>query len=280
MMSALDTGVWNQVVLRVRMLIPAPPERPQGGGRRRVPDELILAALRWRLVLGASWETIEVILEHRVSDTTMRARRDEWIEAGVFDRVLAVLMDLYATTIGIDTDNVVIDGSHHPAPCGGAGTGIAPRQKGRLHWKWCLAVDGAGIPLAWTLDSGNRNDYPMLRPTLDATFANRHVETIDTLHLDRGFGYQSLPEKLEGYDITKVNALMRKKPGEGAVALVGFGKRWTVERTHSWFTNYGQLGRNTDRKTEHRHAALCFAVTILLATRIVDHTRQPPEPIR
>jgi hypothetical protein len=34
-----------------------------------------------RLTTGASWVDIEAILEHRVSDTTLRARRDEWIQA-------------------------------------------------------------------------------------------------------------------------------------------------------------------------------------------------------
>lgn len=30
------------------------------------------------------------------------------------------------------------------------------------------------------------------------------------------------------------------------------GLRWSVERTSSWLSNYGQLRRNTDRKTIHR----------------------------
>ena len=35
-----------------------------------------------RLVTGASWVSVEAILERRVSDTTLRSRRDEWITAG------------------------------------------------------------------------------------------------------------------------------------------------------------------------------------------------------
>jgi hypothetical protein len=40
-----------------------------------------------RLVTGCSWVDVEYLLGGRVSDTTLRARRDEWIEAGVFDRL-------------------------------------------------------------------------------------------------------------------------------------------------------------------------------------------------
>jgi hypothetical protein len=38
-----------------------------------------------RLVTGASWVDVEAILDHQFSDTTLRARRDEWIDAGVFE---------------------------------------------------------------------------------------------------------------------------------------------------------------------------------------------------
>jgi hypothetical protein len=51
----------------------------------RWPDRLCFRAILIRLVTGASWVDIEGILDHAVSDTTLRARRDEWIDAGVFD---------------------------------------------------------------------------------------------------------------------------------------------------------------------------------------------------
>ncbi len=117
---------------------------------------------------------------------------------------------------------------------------------GRLAWKWCSAVDADGILLGWTLDSGNRNDYRMLRPTLDIITTGPTGRPIGTLHLDRGFGYKSLRERLAGYDIAAVDVVARNQRGEGRTPLVGFGRRWVVERTHSWLTNFGQLRRNTD----------------------------------
>jgi hypothetical protein len=45
-----------------------------------------------RLVTGSSWVDIEAILDRQVSDTTLRARRDEWIAAGVFDHLKAEAM--------------------------------------------------------------------------------------------------------------------------------------------------------------------------------------------
>ena len=48
-----------------------------------VPDRLCFEGILVRLVTGCSWQTTERLLGCAVSDTTLRARRDEWIAAGV-----------------------------------------------------------------------------------------------------------------------------------------------------------------------------------------------------
>jgi len=48
------------------------------------------------------------------------------------------------------------------------------------------------------------------------------------------------------------------------------GLRWIVEATNTWWSNYGQLRRNTDRRTRHRHAALCLATIVLIIGRLID----------
>ena len=46
--------------------------------------------------------------------------------------------------------------------------------------------------------------------------------------------------------------------------------RWTVERTNSWLTNYGQLRRNTDRNPHHRLAQLALAITFIITIKLID----------
>jgi len=48
------------------------------------------------------------------------------------------------------------------------------------------------------------------------------------------------------------------------------GLRWPVERTTSWLSTFGQLRRNTDRKTVHRLAQLVLAVVLLPTAKLVD----------
>lgn len=278
MMRALDPQVHDPVFEAIQGLLPEPKAHPLGCHRPRVSDRLCFRGLLIRMITGAAWETIEDILERRVSDTTLRARRDEWINAGVFDRLVAQAQAAYDRIIGFDTEHVTIDGSDHLAPCGGEGTAPGPKTYGRQGWKWCVGVDTNGIPLGWVIDGANRNDYKLLQPTLDQINKTVATRSIGTLHLDRGFGYPSLNDRLDGYNIKNVDVIPRKLPGKGRIELVGFGRRWVGERTHSWFTNYRQLANNTDRKNIHRHAALCLATTFLITSRLVDHnnTHNPP----
>ena len=55
---------------------------------------------------AASWVDIEAILEHRVSDTTLRARRDEWIAAGVFEQLKSEATAAFDRIIGLDLSEV------------------------------------------------------------------------------------------------------------------------------------------------------------------------------
>lgn len=51
---------------------------------------------------------------------------------------------------------------------------------------------------------------------------------------------------------------------------IRLGLRWIVEATNSWWSNYGQLRRNTDRRSRHRHAALCLATVVLIVGGLID----------
>src|SRR3954465_10918994 len=81
-MRALEAEVGDAVWAATEALLPPRPKHPLGCHRPRVPDRLCLWALLIRLTTGSSWVDIEAILDHQVSDTPLRARRDEWIAAG------------------------------------------------------------------------------------------------------------------------------------------------------------------------------------------------------
>ena len=185
-----------------------------------------------------------------MSDTTLRARRDEWIDAGVFEALKNEALAAFDRIIGLDLDDVALDGSLHKAPCGGEGTGPNPTDRAKLGWKWSVATDRHGIPIGWAIDGANRNDVRMLEPTLDAVARaraarrHRHVASRSRLRLRSGASRARHARASIEFEIqlrgTKVPGV-KKQP-------VRLGLRWIVEATNTWWSNYGQLRRNTDRK--------------------------------
>ena len=280
-MRALETEVVDAIWAAVEPLLP-PPDRshPLGCHRPRVADRLCFWGILIRLVTGSSWVDIEAILDHAVSDTTLRARRDEWIAAGIFDAVKDEAIAAFDRIVGLDLDTVAIDGSLHKAPYGGEGTGPNPCDRAKSGWKWSVACEAHGIPIGWAIDGANRNDVAMLEPTLDALTHTGFLGEVGTLHLDRGYDSGAVRRQLIARDLTDFEIQLRgtKVPGVTKQPL-NLGLRWIVEATNSWWSNYGQLRRNTDRKSCHRHAALCLATIILITGRLLDwRNRWNPTP--
>jgi transposase len=271
-MRALEPELVDAVWAAVEPLLP-PPDRahPLGCHRPRVPDRLCFRGFLIRLVTGASWVDIEAILEHQVSDTTLRARRDEWIDAGVFEQLKTEALAAFDRIVGLDLDDVALDGSLHKAPYGGEGTGPNPTDRAKLGWKWSVASERHGIPIGWVIDGANRHDVAMLEPTLDAIRQAGLLADIGTLHLDRGYDSGAVRDRLRdhGIDQSEIQRRGTKVPGMKKQP-VRLGLRWIVEATNTWWSNYGQLRRNTDRRARHRHAALCLATVILIVGRLID----------
>ncbi len=271
-MRALEPRVVDAVWQAIEGLIPPPRDaHPLGCHRPRVPDRLCFWGILIRLVTGASWVDIEKILEGQVSDTTLRSRRDEWIDAGVFEALKDEATAAFDRIIGLDLSEVSLDGSLHKAPYGGEGTGPNPTDRAKLGWKWSLAVEAHGIPIGWVIDGANRNDVKLIDPTLDAVAAIGLLADIGTLHLDRGYDYPVVRKRLNAMGLHDLVIQRRGTKTPGKKQPLNLGLRWIVEATNSWWSNYGQLRRNTDRRTRHRHAALCLATTVLIVGRLLDY---------
>jgi transposase len=271
-MRALDQEVVDVVWQAVEPLLPPPGEtHPLGCHRPRVPDRLCFRGILIRLVTGASWVDIEAILDHQVSDTTLRARRDEWIDAGVFEQVHTEALGAFDRIIGLDLDDVAVDGSLHKAPYGGEGSGPNPTDRAKLGWKWSVAAERHGIPIGWAIDGANRNDVALLEPTLDAVDQTGLLAETGVLHLDRSYDSGAVRDRLHaaGLDQFEIQRRGTRVPGVKRQPL-RLGRRWIVEATNTWWSNYGQLRRNTDRRARHRHAALCLATTVLIVGRLID----------
>jgi transposase len=272
-MRALDPEVKAIVWEAVEPLIPIPVDtHPLGCHRRRKSDRLAFEVMLVRLVTGCSWEDAERLCGNKISDTTARERRDEWVAAGVFEAIANEAICAFDRVIGLDLSDVAVDGSLHKSPCGGEGTGKNPTDRSKLGWKWSILTDLRGIPFGWTVNGANRNDSILLEPTLLDAESRGLLVDIETLWLDRGYDSTATRQRLETLEIDDAVIAKKRKRGSNAPKQSQpMGLRWPVERTNSWLSNFGQMRRNTDRKTVHRLAQLALAVTFLLTAKLIDY---------
>jgi hypothetical protein len=255
-----------------------------------------------RLVTGCSWVDAERLTGGVVSDTTLRARRNEWSEAGVFDQLAEVMIGAYDAKVGLEPAEALVDGSLHKAPCGGEGTGKSPVDRGKLGWKWSIATDAKGIPMGWVVGPANRHDAVLLPATLEAVDNQGLLEEIETLHLDRGYDNKVVRHHVAEIGITEIGiteiVVPRVRPRYAtkrqAPIRVPLGRRWPVERTNELVAlqlrpaapqhrpQYGSPQRAAGFR--HRHPAHCQAarprlpVEILMAPIRAGSKRAEPGP--
>jgi transposase len=140
------------------------PSHPLGCHRPRIADRIIFEKLIQVLRFGCSYASIA---DCGCSATTIRGRRDEWIEAGIFGKLKQIARESHDRMVGLVLEELAVDGVHREGPRGGECAGRSPVDRGKPGMKRSLMVEGKGIPLGRVLAPANRHDSPLLAATLD-----------------------------------------------------------------------------------------------------------------
>ena len=86
------------------------PERetnhPLGCHRSRITDRVVFEKLVQVLVFGCAYERIA---DATCSATTLRDRRDEWIELGAMDALRELVLEAYDRFVGLELPDVAVD---------------------------------------------------------------------------------------------------------------------------------------------------------------------------
>ncbi len=201
------------------------PERevnhPLGCHRPRIPDRVVFEKLIQVLVFGCAYHRIA---DESCSATTLRDRRDEWIELGVIGTLREAVLDAYDRFIGLELSEVAVDCCITKAPCGGEKAGRSPVDRGKQGIKRSTAVDAEGIPIGALTAPANRHDSPLLTETLDAVAKTLgELPERASVHLDRGYDSDATRERLEDREL-KAEISEKGKP-----APLQATKRWVVE---------------------------------------------------
>jgi Transposase DDE domain len=235
-------------------------DHPLGCHRPRVPDRVVFEKLVQILVFGCAYEKIA---DGSCSESTLRRRRDEWIELGLVERLRLVVLDAYDRFIGLEPSEVAVDCCVTKAPCGGEKAGPSPVDRGKQGVKRSVAVDAHGVPLGSVTAPANRHDSPLLGPTLDAARSLGVVPEGARVHLDRG--YDSEPTRLRLQERGLVAEISRKdRP-----APLNATNRWVIERTNSWQNAHKKLAWCTERRGRVVDFWVALSEVIVIARRLI-----------
>jgi transposase len=265
--------IWEQFVVLLPSSATVAPSHPLGCHRPRIPDRVVFDHVVAALVHGSGYERIA---SAGCSDRTIRRRVREWAAAGVAAELHALVLAQYDRMIGLDLEDVAIDGCLTKAPCGGEKAGRSPVDRGKQGLKRSTLTDAAGVPLHVVSAGANRHDSPLLGPTLAGLDLLGPLPAGITAHLDRGYDSAATRALLAGLGIN--GAIARK----GVPAPLQVGKRWVVERTQSWMNGFGKLRRCTERNGRvvdfYLFLAASFVVVRCLIQRARMRYRWPDRP--
>lgn len=241
------------------------PERevhhPLGCHRPRIPDRVVFEKLVQVLVFGCAYRRIA---DEECSATTLRDRRDEWIELGVMQTLREITLLAYDRFIGLELGDVAVDGCITKAPCGGEKAGRSPVDRGKQGIKRSTAVDARGVPIGGVTDPANRNDSPLLVPTLEHASASvGGLPEGASVHLDRGYDSGATRERL------KDRGLYPEISEKGKPAPLASTKRWVVERTNSWHNAHKKLVWCTERRGRVIDFWVAFSEVIIIVRRLI-----------
>ncbi len=148
----VSDGLWELI----EPLLPVRTRRFRYPGRKRIDDREALAGILFVLYTGIAWRHLPLELGYG-SGSTCRRRLDEWQDAGVWDRLHALLLAKLHRAGEIEWARAVVDGSHIQAKKG------APKRA-RARW---TEAEPAPSTISWSTPRGSRS--PSRSPVVTAT---------------------------------------------------------------------------------------------------------------
>ena len=175
----------------------------------------------------------------------------------------------YERLLGLDIEDLAVDGCITKAPGGGEVAGRSPVDRGKQGLKRSVLTEGTGLPLPVVGAPANTHDAPLLAPTLAglATLEPDRLSEDVTVHLDAA--YNNGPTRTLLGELGFAGAIART----GVPAPIQTGSRWTGERTHRWMNGYGQLRRCTEKRRAVVDFYRFLAAALVVIRQLIQRAR-------
>src|SRR5919112_3640585 len=179
-------------------LLPAHPQRHQGGGRCRTDDRAMLAAIAYVLESGCAWRKLPGSFP--VHWRTAHRRFAEWVSAGVMTALHQATLDVLGAAEQIDWSRASIDSMHvravkresDPAQPGRPGQAWAPRPTQSVTATGCRYTWTCPPPTSTTI--GGSRTWSTASP--DPPAGGPAAQAARKLHGDEGYDYPDCRQAL------------------------------------------------------------------------------------
>lgn len=119
--------------------------------------------------------------------------------------------------------------------------GKNPTDRGKQGTKRSLLTEGGGVPIGAVAEGSNRNDFKLLRETIESIAIERPRPTAEReqgMCLEKGYDYDEVREILAEFGFT-AHIRARGEEAQAVKRQAGYeARRWVVERTHSWMNRF------------------------------------------
>jgi len=215
------------------------------------------------LVFGCAYERIA---DGTCSATTLRDRRDEWIEEGAMDTLRELALEAYDRFVGLELPDVAVDCCIQRRPLA-----VARRP--------AEALSRQGKAGYQTLHGGGRKRHPPGHrhrcgkpPRLAAVDRDPRRGSTDAGRVAREYQHPS-GSRLRLRDhppaATRARSERRDLPEGQACPARAATKRWVVERTGSWHNAHKKLVWCTERCGRVVDFWVAFSEVIIIVRRLI-----------
>ena len=243
--------------------VPDAPVSPKGG-RPATDKRRALAGIFWILDNGAKWKDLP---RRFGSKSAVHRWFSTWVKAGVFEALMRKAGRLVEERGGYRLYECFIDATFSKAKSGGDGVGVTKAGKGV---KIMVLVDARGLPVAVDTSSATPHESKLVQGLFDFMLTS---VTPDRVVGDKAYDSDALDDMLaaQGTDLIAPHRSSRRpenKTQDGRF-LRRYKRRWTVERTISWFQNYRRLCIRWEKSTKLFQGFLHLSCALLLLREVL-----------
>jgi transposase len=233
------------------------------GGRPAMDKRKALRGIFWILDNGAKWKDLP---REFGAKSSVHKYFTLWVQSGVFERLMRDAGRLIEERNGYRLYECYVDGTFSKARSGGDGVGVTKAGKGV---KIMVLVDARGLPVAVTTGSASPHESTLVQGMFEFMLSST---TPDRIIGDKAYDSDALDDKMAcmGSDMIAPHRANRKQENvtQDGRQLRRYKRRWTVERTISWFQNFRRLCIRYEKSTMLFQGFLHLSCSIILLKQV------------